>query len=270
MTDDADRPAGRPADRPHWSRDPRLGVAALAVSVIALGVAVTPLLTGGDFDGRVRAYLLSHPEVLEEMLQARQMQQQAAGTEAINAAIAADPSLIAHDPRDPAVGPPPEQAAATVIEFFDYRCPGCKSVAPGLLALVEANPDVRFVFKEWPILDRADDGVSNYAARAALAAHAQGRYLEVHQALMAEPALDVAAVDRVLQAAGVDMNAARAFITSEAAGRHVGDIHDAARQMNLQGTPTFIVNGRATDGIDPRVVAQAIEQARASSPSASR
>lgn len=270
MTDDADRPAAPPSDRSGWTRDPRLGLAALGLSVVALGASALPWLTGGDFDSRVRAYLLSHPEVLEEMLQARQLQQQAAGTEAINAAISADASLIAHDPRDPAVGPAPEQAAVTVIEFFDYRCPGCKSVAPGLLALVEANPDVRFVFKEWPILDRGDDATSNYAARAALAAHAQGRYLEVHQALMAEPALDVTAVDEVLQEAGVDMNAARAFINSEAADRHVGDVHDAARRLNLQGTPTFIVNGRATDGIDPRVVAEAIAQARGSSPSASR
>ncbi|MBA4000724.1 DsbA family protein [Brevundimonas sp.] len=262
MTDDADRPATPSSDRAGWIRDPRLGLAALGVSVVALGVSALPWLTGGDFDGRVRAYLLSHPEVLEEMLQARQVQQQAAGTEAINAAISSDPSLIAHDPRDPAVGPAPGQAAVTVIEFFDYRCPGCKSVAPGLLALVQANPDVRFVFKEWPILDRPGDETSNYAARAALAAHEQGRYLEVHQALMAEPALDVAAVDEVLQEAGVDMNAARAFITSQAAEGHVGDIHEAARQMNLQGTPTFIVNGRATDGIDPRVVAGAIAAAR--------
>ena len=263
MTDDADRPAGRPSDRSGgWLRDPRLGAVALGVSVVALGVSALPFLTGGDFDGRVRAYLLNNPEVLEEMLQARQVQQQAAGNEAINAAITADPSLIAHDPRDPAVGPGPEQATATVIEFFDYRCPGCKSVSPGLLALIQSNPDVRFVFKEWPILDRGDDATSNYAARAALAAHAQGRYLEVHQALMAEPALDVEAVDRVLQEAGLDMAAARVFIQSDEAQSHVAQIHETARRMNLQGTPTFIVNGRATDGIDPRVVAAAIAQAR--------
>ncbi|MFN3538419.1 MAG: disulfide bond formation protein DsbA, partial [Brevundimonas sp.] len=138
MTEDADRPAGRPADRTHWIRDPRLGVGALGVSVLALAVAVTPLLVGGDFDNRVRTYLLNHPEVLEEMLQARQMQQQSAGTEAINEAIAADPSLVAHDPRDPAFGPPADQATVTVIQYFDYRCPGCKSVAPEFLAVMEA------------------------------------------------------------------------------------------------------------------------------------
>lgn len=264
---DGDRPAERPSDRSDnraggWIRDPRLGVVALGVSVVALGVAALPWLTGGDFDGRVRAYLLNHPEVLEEMLQARQGQQQAAGAEAINAAIAADPSLLAHDPRDPAVGPPPGQAAATVIEFFDYRCPGCKSVSPEYLELVRSNPDVRFVFKEWPILDRGDDATSNYAARAALAAHAQGRYLAVHQALMAEPALDVAAVDRVLQEAGLDMEAARAVTGSAETDAQIADIHTAAQRLSLQGTPTFIVNGRATESIDPRAVAAAITQAR--------
>ncbi|MFN4297835.1 MAG: thioredoxin domain-containing protein [Brevundimonas sp.] len=262
MTDNADRPAGRPANRSTWLRDPRLGAVALGVSVLALGVAAAPLLTGGDFDGRVRAYLLNHPEVLEEMLQARQMQQQAAGTEAINAAVAADPALLTHDPRDPAFGPAAEAAAVTVIQYFDYRCPGCKSVAPGFLAVMEANPDVRFIFKEWPILDRPGDETSNYAARAALAAHAQGRYLAVHQALMAEPALDQAGVDAVLEMAGVDMTAARAAIASGATDQHVADIHDAARRINLQGTPTFLVNGRATDSIDPRAVAEAIAAAR--------
>lgn len=262
MTDDAETPGERPAERSGWMRDPRLGLAALGVSVLALGVSALPFLTGGDFDGRVRAYLLSHPEVLEEMLQARQTRQQAAGTEAINAAVAANPALLAHDPRDPAVGPAPDEAAVTVFQFFDYRCPGCKSVAPEFLEVVRANPDVRFVFKEWPILDRPDDRVSTYAALAALAAHAQGRYLETHQALMSEPALDAEGVNRVLEAAGVDMAAARAAMDSAEVAAHVGDVHETARALNLQGTPTFIVDGRALADIDPRAVAQAIAEAR--------
>jgi protein-disulfide isomerase len=58
------------------------------------------------------------------------------------------------------------------------------------------------------------------------------------------------------------MNAARVFIQSEAAQAHVAQVHETARRLNLQGTPTFIVNGQATDGIDPQVVAAAIAQAR--------
>ncbi len=262
MSDDAKTPGERPAGRSGWTRDPRLGLAALGVSVVALGISALPWLTGGDFDGRVRAYLLNHPEVLEEMLQARQTRQQAAGTETINAAIAADPSLLAHDPRDPAVGPTPDQATVTVIQFFDYRCPGCKSVSPEFLELVRTNPDVRFVFKEWPILDRPDDRTSTYAALAALAAHAQGRYLEIHQALMAEPALDAEGVNRVLEAAGLDMAAARAAMESAEVSAHVGAVYETARAMNLQGTPTFIVNGQALADIDPQTVAEAIAGSR--------
>ena len=47
------------------------GVAALAVAVVALGLAGAPYLTGGDFGGRVRAYLLANPQVLDEVVQAR-------------------------------------------------------------------------------------------------------------------------------------------------------------------------------------------------------
>lgn len=265
MSDDADRPAGRPSDRSGgWLRDPRLGAVALGVSVVALGVSALPFLTGGDFDGRVRAYLLNHPEVLEEMLQARQVQQQAAGNEAINAAIAADPSLIAHDPRDPAVGPAPEQAAATVIEFFDYRCPGCKSVSPGLLALIQANPDVRFVFKEWPILDR-DEPLSEYAARAALAANEQGRYAEVHQALMAAETIDNASVDAILAQAGVDLTRARAFISAQETGQHLSDVMQLAQMIGAQGTPTFLVGSELVEVRSPQDLQAAIDRAQGAS-----
>src|SRR5690606_10651125 len=117
--------------------------------------------------------------------------------------LAANPTLLAADPRDPAFGP--ENAKVTVIEFFDFRCPGCKAVAPEYRALMAAHPEVRFVFKDWPILDRGEDVTSQYAARAALAAHQQGKYLAVYDALMAERALDRAAIDRILADNGVDM-----------------------------------------------------------------
>lgn len=268
MTQDDDHPpARRPERSSGWMRDPRLGAAALCVSLgvslAALGLAAAPWLTGGGFENRVRAYLVDNPEILDEMLQARQAREQQMSSQAVNDAIAADPGLLAHDPRDPAMGPDAGQAAVTVVQFFDYRCPGCKAVAPAFLALAEANPDVRFVFKEWPILDRGEDTVSSEAARAALAAHAQGRYLPVHQALMAEPGLDAAAIDRVLADNGVNPGAARAVRDSDGVVAHVDDIHRTARGLNLMGTPTFIVNGRAVDGVDPAGLARAIAQARA-------
>ncbi|WP_396593123.1 thioredoxin domain-containing protein [Brevundimonas sp. R86498] len=255
-------PSPAPARDPFsWLASGRGGAAALAVSVVALGLAAAPYLTGGDFGGRVRAYLLANPGVLDEVVQARQQAEETGRVETINRAVAANAALLAPDPRDPAFGP--ADAKVTVIEFFDYRCPGCKAVSPEVLALMEANPDVRFVFKEWPILDRGDTTTSNYAARAALAAHRQGRYLPVHQALMAEAALTPESIDAILAANGVDMARAAADIADTGTDRQLADIHTIGATLGLVGTPTFLINGRTTASINPQEVQAAITAAKA-------
>ena len=245
--------------RPAWLSGARAGYAALAVSVVALGLAVAPYATGG-FDGRVRAYLLNHPELLQEMSAALQSRDEQSRVATINQAAAANPALLAVDARDPAFGP--ADAKVTVIEFFDFRCPGCKAVAHDYRALMAAHPEVRFVFKDWPILDRGDDVTSQYAARAALAAHQQGKYLAVYDALMEEPALTIESVDRILVEQGVDLARAKTVLASPQTTRHVADIHTIAATLRLQGTPTFFVNGKASAGIDPAEINRMIEAAK--------
>ena len=216
MTDDAPSPAPETRREPAKSDLRRWysgrSILALAVSVVALGFAAAPYLSPEIMGRNVRAYLLKHPEVLDEVVAARQSREDGARVQTTNAAVAANTALLRADPRDPAFGP--ENAKVTVIEFFDFRCPGCKAVAHDYRALMAAHPEVRFVFKDWPILDRGDDVTSQYAARAALAAHQQGKYLEVYDALMTERALDRAAIDGILVQHGVDMTKAQAAIAS--------------------------------------------------------
>ena len=265
MTDDA--PVS-PTDKTPTARDPfawfgsgRGGAVALAVSVIALGLAGAPYLTGGDFGGKVRAYLIATPQVLDEAVQARQAAEETNRVETINRAVAANAALMAPDPRDPAFGP--ADAKVTVVQFFDYRCPGCKAVSQDFLALMQAHPEVRFVFKEWPLLDRGDTTPSNLAARAALAAHRQGKYLAVHQALMAEGALTPDAITRILASQGVDLTQAAQVMRDTGTDRQLADIHTIGATLGLVGTPTFLINGKTTSSIDPREVEAAIEVAKA-------
>lgn len=258
MTDDAPTPAPEPKTaKPGWLSGGRAGYLALGLSVIALGFSAAPHLTGGS---NVRAYLLEHPEVLQEAQMALQTKDAEAAVEETNQAAAANAGLLAPDARDPAFGP--ANAKVTVIEFFDFRCPGCKAVAHDYRALMAAHPEVRFVFKDWPILDRGDDITSQYAARAALAAHQQGKYLEVYDALMTERALSIEAIDAILAAHGVDMARAKAAIAAPDTTRHVADIHTTAAALRLRGTPTFFVNGKASPGIDPAEIGKLIEAAK--------
>lgn len=228
-----------------------------AIGAAALVVAVTGQL---GFEGRVRGWLLANPGVLDEMMRARQLEQAELGAAETDRRIAANPSLVAVDPRDPAFGP--ADATVTVIEYVDFQCPGCKAVGPEVLALMQRHPDVRFVFRDWAILDREPGGTSDYAARAALAAHRQGRYLPVHQALLAEPALSPDAVDAILAEAGVDLARARQDMDSLSVRDHVADINTTAEALALQGTPSFIIDGRATRSIQPSEIDTAIAAAK--------
>ncbi|KQW83611.1 DsbA family protein [Brevundimonas sp. Root1279] len=262
-------PETKPSPFRRYLTGDRAGTSALAVAALALVVAVAPYARGTDFDSRVRAYLLRNPEVLQEVsdaLNAKAQQQQLVdnhkSAQDITARVAANPALLAIDPQDPSFGP--ADAKVTVVEFFDFRCPGCKATAPEVLRLMQAHPDVRFVFKDWPILDRGPDGVSHHAARAAMAAHQQGKYLPVFQALMAEPDLSEEAIERILAEHGVALPAATAAMSGPEIARQLADIQTSATAMGLVGTPTFFVNGKASATIEPREIDKAIRAAKAS------
>jgi len=246
----------------------RAGVAALAVSIVALVIAVAPYASGTDFGSRVKSYLVQNPEVLQEAIAAleqKAQQQQIVDnretTAKITARVAADPGLLSVDSRDAAFGP--VDAKVTVIEFFDFRCPGCKATAPEVLRMMQAHPDVRFVFKEWPILDGSSNGASHHAARAAQAAHRQGKYLPVFQALMAEPSLSEQSIDAILAANGVSMSEAEAAMAGPEIARHMADMQTSAMALGLVGTPTFFVNGKAQETIQPAALDRAIREAKA-------
>lgn len=262
MTDEVPSPTPAARDPLSWFGSGRGGALAVAISVVALGLAAAPYATGGGFGERVRAYLIANPGVLDEAVQARQAAEETNRVETINATVAANAALLAPDPRDPAFGP--ADAKVTVIQFFDYQCAACKGVSADYLALIRAYPDVRFVFKEWPILDRGGGTTSNLAARAALAAAAQDKYLTVHQDLMAEPNLDSSAIERIMSENGVNLDRAMTTIQSPEIERHIADIQSAATTLQLVGTPTFLINGRTTVTTSPVEVSAAIEAAKRS------
>lgn len=225
-----------------WATQP--GRAAVGIAVAALVVAAAPMLglRTPVFEQQVRAYLLDNPEVIEEAVTKLQEKREQDAREAVRTAIRDNLEGLHSDPRDFAVGPPASRAKTTVVQFFDYRCPYCKAVAEEYLRLAEANPDVRFVFKEWPILDGGGPPVSEYAARMAIAAQAQGRYLPVHQEMMAvEGGLTPQVVDEIMVRNGVDLAQAREYAGSVAVSEQIRDVRVLAETIQASGTPTFVI-----------------------------
>jgi len=208
-----------------------------------------------DFGQKVRAYLLAHPEVIEEAVVKLQENKQAAAQEAAKASLSKYRDQLERDPRDFVANP---NGSITVVEFFDYRCGYCKVSAPEVLKLIKENPDVRFVFKEFPIFGAE----SNLAAEVALSPAGMPKNIELFERFMAEKALDEAAIDRHLRAVGVDPAAARAGGASAEVKKHIADTRALAQGLAIEGTPAFIVGDRIIPGADIPALRAAIAEAK--------
>lgn len=203
----------------------------------------------------VRSYLLSNPEILEEMATRLQEKQLAQQSDDARKAIAANRAALERDPRDVVINP---GGKITVVEFYDYRCGYCKTIAPELAELVQENKDIRLVLKEFPIFG----GASDLAARAALTPAGRAAGLDFHQALMEERNLNEATIARLAQAAGIRPEALSAARRDESITRHLADTRRLAESLRIEGTPAFIVGDRLIPGADLEALKTAIDAAR--------
>ena len=140
------------------------------------------------------------------------------------------------------------QPDVTIVEYFDYNCPYCKTVVPTLQALLAQDSKVALIYKDWPVLGP----VSTYAASSALAAGWQGKYLVAHDALISGPRLARnEQVDAILQKAGVNMDALKKDRTSHA--KEIAALlarNDAeAHALTLDGTPGLVVGLQLVPGV---------------------
>ena len=229
---------------------------------VALAFAAVLALSGcqktadAAFGQKVRAYLLEHPEVIEEAVQKLQEKKVADAANTAKAGLVKYRKALEQDSRDFVVNP---NGKITVVEFFDYRCGYCKSSAPEVVKIIQDNPDVRFVFKEFPIFG----GESNLAAKVALTSVGKAKGLALYQTFMAEKALDEAAIDRHLTAAGIDPAQAKTAGESAAISKQISDTHELAQSLGIEGTPAFIVGDRLVPGADMPALHAAIAAAKA-------
>jgi protein-disulfide isomerase len=241
----------------------QVSYAALAVAAVT-ALSVIVLDNPWTFNRRVHDYALSHPKVLAEMSEALDAQKY---DEEVSAARTMarrhQPELYA-DANDPYVGP--KDAKVTVVEFFDYRCPICKGATPRVLDMIKRHPDVKFVFKDFPIFG----GPSENAARVAVAAWKQkpSSYLPVYAALMGAQALDEGANDpasvakmqaveaEILRAQGLDPAKTQSLADSLPVRVQVAGVERLGSLVNVKGTPSFFVG-------DTEVIGARIDQIEA-------
>ena len=208
------------------------------------------------FGKRVQAYLMAHPEVIRQAVDKLNANEQAAAAKASTQVIEKYRAQLERDPRDFVANP---GGKVTVVEFFDYRCSYCKLAAPQVLDLIRDNPDVRFVFKEFPIFGE----VSDTAAKIALTPEGKAKGLDLYRGWMGEKALDEESLDAHLQSAGLDPAALRKAAEDPAIQRQLLDTRTLASALRIEGTPAFIIGGTMVPGADLTAVRAAITVAKA-------
>jgi protein-disulfide isomerase len=215
-------------------------------------------LPADQFEKRVRDYLLEHPEVILESVQRLQDQERAGATNRDQAAIAAHAGELFRDPATPVGGDP--EGDVTLVEFFDYNCPYCRKVAPSMEAVERNDPGLRIAYKEFPILGPN----SEFAARAALAANRQGKYVELHKTLMSsDGVVDEARVLGVAAELGIDLTRLKTDMDDPAIAAAISRNLDLAQALRINGTPGFVIGEQVFRGAtETATLNSLIERAR--------
>lgn len=199
----------------------------------------------------IKDYLVANPEVFLEVQQALEAKMEQAQAEKMKLALAAHADALFRDPNAPVAGNP--KGDVTVVEFFDYNCGYCKRSFADMLKLVEADKNIRLVFKELPILSKG----SEEAAKVALAARLQGKYWEVHRGIFESkaPANEANAL-KVAEKLGLDMARLKKDMDGPEVKAELNKTKELAARMGINGTPHFLVGDRSIPGAPENLLEQ--------------
>jgi protein-disulfide isomerase len=145
----------------------------------------------------------------------------------------------------PVTGPP--AAPITVVEFSDFQCPYCYLATPQLRAMLKAYPtQVKLIFKQFP-LDRQSQAAM--AAAAAIAAHKQGKFWPMHDALFASHNdLSRPTILSLASAIGLDMKRFEADLDSAETRQTVAQDEEDGTRAGVMATPTIFIDGQHYNG----------------------
>jgi protein-disulfide isomerase len=206
-----------------------------------------------QFEQRVRTYLLEHPDVVAEALnQLETRQGEQAATEA-RAALNSRIDEVFHDPDSPVGGNP--NGDVTLVEFFDYNCAFCRQMSPLMTEAEAGDPRLRIVYKELPILGSN----SVFAAKAALAANKQGKYVAFHRALyQIRGSVEEGNVLQIAATVGLDIDRMKADMQDAAIDGAIEKTGKLAQALRISGTPGFVVGDQLTTGATDLSTLQAL------------
>ncbi len=215
----------------------------------------------------VQDYLLENPEIIAIAFRELQRRQTLAR---MGPQIEMYRGYLENDPNAAVIGNP--KGDVTIVEFFDYRCGFCRRHFSEVIKLVEADGNIRFLPRQFPILDRPNEPpVSYLASRAALAAQKQGKFEEFHVAAMtSEGSLTEDGIYAIAARVGLNVAKLKADMNDPLVIKNVQNTLAIGKDIGFEGTPGYIIGDDVITGAEGygRLL-QAVNRARKQASSAS-
>lgn len=227
-----------------------------AAVLIALGLAFAPAAAQEKnvdpqerekIEQVVQEYLLENPEIIALAFRELQRRQTLAR---MGPAIEMYRDYLEKDPGAAVLGNP--NGDVTIVEFFDYRCGFCRRHFPEVMRLVRADGNIRFVPRQFPILDRqGEPPVSYLASRAALAAQKQGKFEEYHIAVMMEEgSLTEDRLYSIAARLGLNVEKLKSDMNDRLVIKSVQNTLAIGKDIGFEGTPGYIIGEDVITGAE--------------------
>lgn len=205
-----------------------------------------------EINQMIRAYILENPEIIPEAIEVLQQRAEDQRLAMVGEGLFDGPGAVV-------VGNP--EGSATIVEFFDYRCPYCKRGWSNIKKLIKEDKDLRVVFRQFPVKDQPGETISRDAALMAMAAHRQGKYLEFHDAVFTNPTvLNQDRLDVIAKSVGLDKKQLEDDMEELRITGALQQNMAIARTLGLTGTPSYIVGNTIVRGLAPHDQIKALLQ----------
>ena len=200
-----------------------------------------------EIENIVKKYLVQHPEVLQEVMEALDKRQKEADADKARTTIKDNKATIFNSSHQVVLGNP--QGNVTMVEFFDYNCAFCKRALPDMLDLIKTDSDLKFVLKEFPVLGPGSLEAAHVAVAARMQDSSGKKYMEFHQKLLGArgPADKVRAL-AVAKDVGFDMARLEKDMNSDEVKTTIEENMKLADVLGVNGTPSYVVGDEVVVG----------------------
>lgn len=225
-----------------------LATAALALATLMPAGATADdvsSLSKADVEAIVKKVIQENPDLIFQTLYDYQEKTAALRMSKATQNLATETEKISRDPHSPSIGNP--NADVTVIEFFDYHCGYCKRFFPEIPQLLQEDKNVRFVFKEFPIL--SPDSVT--AAKAALAVYSiePKKYFDYHIELMhSSGKFTKETLTDLAQKNGIDPEVFKKALANPDLDKLIENNKKLASDIGVDATPSIVIGTEMMPG----------------------